>query len=294
MSSNNQPILVLGFGEKTSKGNLVRERVKLEDALDEYSRDGIIDAILESNISIDSLVNEIYNRNIQNRVFGLYYSTDNVNDEILSAKYTDKKISNYLEKLASLKELRFVVLNGNASEQLAKRLLELGVPSVIGVSHKLNRFEASDFAEIFFKYIVETNDIERAFEETELKMLSYWGGRLKFEDKYWDDEISSPISNFQLPWKLFKNENTLLNEKWKDISFDKNEKKEVNAANLYFAGGSVGLFGLLAIILSLWLYMKEGTNEFNITGSILITGVFLIFLAGFLLFNTIKSKKKIN
>ena len=99
MSSNNQPILVLGFGEKTSKGNLVRERVKLEDALDEYSRDVIIDAMLESNISIDSLVNEIYNRNIQNRVFGLYYSTDNVNDEILSAKYTDKKISNYLDRL---------------------------------------------------------------------------------------------------------------------------------------------------------------------------------------------------
>ena len=290
--SINRPILVLGFGEKTSEGNLVRERIKLEDTLDEYSRYGVIDVVIESNISLEALVDEIHGKRIDNQIFGLYYSTDTINEQILEAKYTNEKISAYIEKVASLKELRFIILNGSASQQLAKRLLELGVPSVIGISHKLNRFEASDFAEIFFKYVVETNDIERSFEETELKMLSYWGGRLKFEDQYWEEDISSPISNFQLPWKLFKNENSRLDEKWSDISFERNETKEVNTTNLYFAGGSVGLFGVLALILGVWMYIRDGAKELNITGSIIAIGIFLIFLAGILLFNIIKSKKK--
>jgi len=46
-------------------------------------------------------------------------------------------------------------------------------------------------------------------------------------------------------------------------------------------------FGVLAI----WMYIKDGAKELNITGSILVIGIFLIFLAGFLLLNTVKSKK---
>lgn len=291
MNSSNRPILVLGFGEKSNNGNLVRERIKLEDVLDEYSRYGVIEIVVESNISLEDLIDKIHSKNIDRQIFGFYYSTDSVSEETLLAKYTDERMSSCIEKLAALKELRFVVLNGNASEQLAKRLLELGVPAVIGISDKLNRFEASDFAEMFFNYVVETNDIERAFEETELKVLSYWGGRLKFENKYWDDEMSSPISNFQLPWKLFKNENSRLDEKWNDISFER-ERKQINTTNLHFAGGSVGVFGVLALILGIWMYLKDGAKELNITGSIIVIGVFLIFLAGVLLFNTISKKKE--
>jgi len=285
------PILVLGFGEKSSEGNLIRERIKIEDILDEFSRDGYIDVLTYGNISFEKLIHEIYDKNINSNVFGVYYSTDIPKEENLLADFTDKTFNEHIQKIADLEELRFIVLNGNASEQMASRLIELGVPAVIGISNKLNRFEASDFAEIFFKYVVETNDIELAFEEAELKMLSYWGGRLRFEDKYWDDEISGPISNFQLPWKLFKSENILLNEKWTDINLKKTKIKEVNAANLYIAGGSVGFFGIVAIILSIWLFSKDGNKELNITGTILMIGIFLIFLAGVLLFNTIKSKK---
>lgn len=291
--SSNRPIIILGFGEKTSEGNLVRERIKLEDILDEYSRQAVIELITESNISLEDLIHNIYKRGIADRIFGIYYSTDVFSRQMQEAKYTDEEISSYIERLAGLKEMRFLMLNGNAGELFGKRLIEAGVPAVIGVSNKLNRFEASDYAELLFKNMVETNDLERAFEETELKMLSYWGGRLKFEDKYWDVEIDSPISNFQLPWKLFKNENIRLNEKWAEISFDKSESKEVNTLNLYLAGSSVGGFGILAVILSVWIYYKGGNEEMNITGSILVIGVFLIFLAGFLLFSTIRSKKKV-
>ena len=292
MNSSHRPILVIGFGEKSTEGNLTRERIKIEDILDEYARYGYIDILAFSGISFEALIDELYAKNMNKHVFGLYYSTDISDNENLAADYTNETISAYLKKIADLRELRFLVLNGNASEQISNRLIELGVPSVIGISNKLNRFEASDFAEIFFKYVVETNDIELAFEEAELKMLSYWGGRLRFEDKYWDSEISSPISNFQLPWKLFKNYNTKLNEKWSDIMIKKEDKQEVNATNLYISGWSVGIVGVLSIVLGVWMMSKEGAKEINITGSIVVIGIALIFLAGVLLLNTLKSRKQ--
>jgi len=115
---------------------------------------------------------------------------------------------------------------------------------------------------------------------------------LRFEDKYWDSEISSPISNFQLPWKLFKNYNTKLNEKWSDIMIKKEDKQEVNATNLYISGWSVGIVGVLSIVLGVWMMSKEGAKEINITGSIVVIGIALIFLAGVLLLNTLKSRKQ--
>lgn len=301
------PILFLAFNKSMSnaKNFLTRERIKIEDVLEERERKGIFQVLVEPEGNHKDVLKILRDEEFQKRIFGFHYSTSR---ECKNQKSVSRE-SDYLfendeivKELGQLKGLRFVFVNGCRSEETAYKLIKAGVPVVIIVSSKIRRIDATDFAEAFYKFLGGDYNLNFAYEDAEIKVFSYWGGRELFKDKYW--ESAQDIEEYdydesevykQLPWKIFINDEELLRKKWKEIKFQPETTNQSNESSLiafYFTAGMVLVFGLGAIFLGLWIMLSNRNDSMDIYGPIILIGIFLVFLASILIVNTRKKQKK--
>ncbi|MDW3651813.1 MAG: CHAT domain-containing protein [Bacteroidia bacterium] len=121
----------------------------------------------EAHTSINSLF--YYLNRFSNRVFLFHFAGHADMDHILLQEEGSDTpeltfMGGVIPKLAQQKNLKCVMLNGCSTNTHAEKLLELGIPAVIGTSSPINDTKAREFATDFYQSLAAGHTILEAFD----------------------------------------------------------------------------------------------------------------------------------
>lgn len=174
----------------------------------------ISDPIEKLNIDFNTLENLLNENTKSNQITMLHYTGHSSEKGILVKVEGVERIMviNSIESLVEThKKFRFVFLNSCYSESIAKQLIDIGVPYVIGTIGKVGDEDASKVAAKFYEYLgVNSYTIQEAYKKTKTYFLEN-PDELKIDGDFRslrtsDDDVENNV------WKLYFDDNKLTPE----------------------------------------------------------------------------------
>jgi len=201
------PVILLTFANNQGDylENLVRERKSISAALCGYEDQRYIRVHVEPDAGIDDLF-DLFNR-FPDQVAIFHYGghADGTALQLMTASGANETAhADGLAKLMGLsKALRLVFLNGCATRDQVKSLLDQGVKAVIATAVPINDTMATEFAEQFYQSMAAGKSIKDSYESARAMIASRYGDKRaveEFRSMHWArrrskwDRVSSGVS----------------------------------------------------------------------------------------------------
>lgn len=154
--------------------------------------------------------------------------------------------------LGAQKGMKLVFLNGCATEEHAKHLLESNISAVIATSRKIDDNKANRFSTIFYQGLASGASIDEAFREAEGILLGEHGPEaFKSESGtrslFWDDKPEE--ETLDLPWRLFlKSESSWHPAQWRLFHELKESDAEDEVAAEAFVGETIHNYKIIQML----------------------------------------------
>lgn len=270
------PILLLVFDAPVSVDTpcptpMYKEASRIESALERFEKEAVIEIHSFFMPEPKEVTDFLTNPANQSRIFGIHISGKMVN----TLTHSSEGEPSFSSLLGALKGLRFVFLNGCQRLSTCQALFELDIPAVIAVSGRFPFADSIDFVEQFYAHSAFNMNIDDAFEEAEIKLYSYYGGREVLVGSYWDDADS-----VSFPWKLHLSQDTsVIQKKWSQIRFHSEGEGRRHRPGMVIGALVVGATGIAALITGAIMWATEETKTSGTHEAIIIMGIFLLLLA---------------
>jgi hypothetical protein len=185
--------------------NLKVERESIRKALFFAERSGRCKVELEPDITPERLFTTLQDERYRDKI-SIFHYAGHADDDELSFENAEggneSFFSSGLVGILRLQEnLKLVFLNGCATGEQAKLLIEAGIPAVIATARSIDDGDATLFSKTFYQGLAGGASIERAFKEAESSLLAKHGPSGVSRGIFWEDEPAP--EDGQLPWKLF-------------------------------------------------------------------------------------------
>ncbi|PHN00845.1 CHAT domain-containing protein [Flavilitoribacter nigricans] len=160
---NNPPVFFFAAANRSDSPlkALARESDLIRRALMEHRHNFYIQIEHEPFITLDRLAYYLteFSHSIQ-----LFHFSGHAAEDHLILEGTTAKGMQVAETLARLESLQLVFLNGCETEKTARRLLELGVPAVIGTHRPVPDEKAASMARSFYHAMAKGYELDDAFQ----------------------------------------------------------------------------------------------------------------------------------
>ncbi len=203
------PVVLLAFANDQGSylENLVRERKAIAEGLQQFEDQRYLRVHVEPNAGIDDLF-ALFGRFANQLAIFHYGGHANGSALRLEANGGANETAHaggLAQILGQLRALKLVFLNGCATRDQVKRLLEAGVPAVIATSAKIDDSAASSFAAQLYARLGEGRTIAESFAAARAGLATREGERRTidaFRAMDVDGEESAPGSD-ALTWGLY-------------------------------------------------------------------------------------------
>lgn len=170
-----KPIIFLAFANDRQDNarylrNLPKELDEIRKALDRAVMQGICEVIFEANTTADEILDIFQDSRYKDRIAIFHFGGHADGYQLLLESAEGGSAVAHGEGLVSFlarrNSLQLVFLNGCATEQQAKELVDLGIPAVISTSSSINDEVATNLAVRFYSAIANANDLQTAWEDS--------------------------------------------------------------------------------------------------------------------------------
>ena len=150
--------------------------------------------------------------------------------------------------LGSQTGIKLVFLNGCATKAHADLLLDAGIPAVIATSRKIDDYQATRFATIFYHGLASGASIDEAFGEAEGIMLGEFGESGSHRSSFFWEDIEATQQEGH-PWRLFTREDTgWFPRQWQLFYEKKLPSGQASLGAEIFLGETINNYKILQII----------------------------------------------
>ncbi len=206
-----KPVIFLAFAnEKRSEARylraLAREQALLKEALEPAIVAGLCEVVVESNATVNSIIDTFQKARYQNRIAVFHYGGHADGYQLLledleggNAIAHGGGLVSFLSKQSTL---RLVFLNGCSTQRQAEELVQAGVPAVIGTSKSISDEVATQLAARFYQSIGQGATLDRAWREAEDEVKIRCGDSPKRDVlfTFTDDDQTQIADHF--PWNI--------------------------------------------------------------------------------------------
>lgn len=170
-----KPIIFLAFANDRQDNarylrNLPKELDEIRKALDRAVMQGLCEVIFEANTTADEILDIFQDSRYKDRIAIFHFGGHADGYQLLLESAQGGAAVAHGEGLVSFlarrNSLQLVFLNGCATEQQAKELVDLGIPAVISTSSSINDEIATNLAVRFYSAIANANDLQTAWEDS--------------------------------------------------------------------------------------------------------------------------------
>lgn len=202
------PVILLTFANNQGDylENLVRERKAIGSALSSYEDQRFVRVHVEPDAGIDDLF-DLFNR-FPEQVAIFHYGghADGTALQLMTASGANETAhAGGLAQLMGLSTaLRLVFLNGCATRDQVKALLDNGVKAVIATAVPINDSMATEFAEQFYEALASGKSIKASFDSARAIIASRYGDKRPVEDfraMHWGEKVEAVDA--ALVWGLY-------------------------------------------------------------------------------------------
>ncbi|GAB4405832.1 MAG: hypothetical protein OHK0039_07180 [Bacteroidia bacterium] len=210
------PVVVLAFANERSEGGFLRgltlEMKAIMRALEPAVQKGRCHLRIIPAASQEEIAAVFQDAWYEGRVWIFHYGGHADEDELWLEKDAGGGNRSFFSLglarfLGAQRSLRLVFLNGCATGDHVRHLLDARIPAVIATSRKIDDRQAQQFATSFYLGLASGASIEEAFQEAEGLLLGQHGPQ-PFQHEsgtrslFWDEELPSTPDPLDLPWKL--------------------------------------------------------------------------------------------
>ncbi len=202
------PVIYLAFANDRDDylPTLNRERKTIFRSIDPFDDRGVLNLKVEASASLDDIFETFrkYNNQVILFHFGGHAGGTRLQLEKADATTQGARAEGLARLLGKQENLKLVVLNGCATQEQVRLLLDAGVKAVIATTAAIDDEMATEFAEQFYYYLAIHHRLQHAFEMAKAFL----------DSKY---EEHPPIGTFrgaqieqteEAPWGLYVNEGT--------------------------------------------------------------------------------------
>lgn len=183
-----KPVVFLSFANPSLKplSELTKESAAIYQTLLDGAENDRYMIHQDAHTSINSLF--YYLNRFANRVVLFHFAGHaNLDHILLQREGSDAPeltfMGGVIPKLAQQKNLRCVILNGCSTHEHAKKILELGVPTVIGTNRPIDDVKAREFAEQFYQALAANHTIGEAFDSATSHLTSAYHSKASSQSK---------------------------------------------------------------------------------------------------------------
>lgn len=202
-----KPIIFLAFANDRQDNarylrNLPKELDEIRKALDRAVMQGICEVIFEANTTADEILDIFQDSRYKDRIAIFHFGGHADGYQLLLESAEGGSAVAHGEGLVSFlarrNSLQLVFLNGCATEQQAKQLVDLGIPAVISTSSSINDDIATSLAVRFYSAIENANDLQTAWEDS-VDSIKITQGSGNVRGLYRKDSVDT---SDDFPWNL--------------------------------------------------------------------------------------------
>ncbi len=215
----NLPVIFLAFAnEREDEARYLRalavEQRQLKAALEQAVDAGLCELVIESNATIDSIMDTFQRARYKDRIAVFHYGGHADGFQLLLETETDRNEVAHGEGLVSFlggqNSLQLIFLNGCVTHQQAEELTQAGVPAVIGTSNSINDKIATQLSSRFYAGLANGATLTRAWKEAqdEIKIKKGTGN---VRGLYFRKEAKGEE---RFPWELYLREGAEIVQEW--------------------------------------------------------------------------------
>ncbi|MEM7373449.1 MAG: CHAT domain-containing protein [Bacteroidota bacterium] len=162
MASPERPVIFLACADSTEEGktlpNLQQERVHIENFFQNLNALKVCEVISHAHASGQGFFDIVTNSSYRNRIQVIHFAghADGSFLRFISPKGEEEKksVEELCQDLQGMPALKLVFLNGCATREFVKGLLDAGVPAVLATYRKIKDDDALSFAQAFYEGMV--------------------------------------------------------------------------------------------------------------------------------------------
>ncbi len=250
------PVIFLAYAnEKTEHGflrNLTGELKSIMNALEPSVQRGRVQLKITPAASAEEIrrafQDEWYEQRISIFHYGGHADEDDLwleNGEGGNKSFFSVGLSRFL---GSQQGIKLVFLNGCATKAHADLLLAAGIPAVIATARKIDDYQATRFATVFYHGLASGASIGDAFGEAEGIMLGEFGESGSHRSSFfWEDLEATQAEGH--PWRLFTREETgWFPKQWQLFYEKKAPSGQASLSADMFIGETINNYKILQIL----------------------------------------------